>query len=96
MKFNKLKNSLGEQRIYKICEEERHIRNMSPCFQVSGLQTRPNRLLLIPQRAANTAARMNMYMAKLLCCVFGPVRSIEGPAIKPANKALHLAVLIYN
>lgn len=35
-------------------------------------------------------------MAKLLCCVSTPVRSIEGPAIAPANKALHLAVLKKN
>lgn len=56
---------------------------------------RPNRLLLIPQRDANTAARMKIYNAKLLCCVFNPVSSMEGPAIPPANNALHLAVLNY-
>jgi hypothetical protein len=69
------------------------MRNTSPCFQVRGLQIFPNRLLLIPHRDANTAARISMYMAKLVCCVFGPVRSIDGPAINPANKDLHFAVL---
>ena len=67
---------------------------MSPCFQVRGLQSFPNRLLFIPQRDANTAARMSMYMAKLVCCVLGPVRSMEGPATSPATNALHFAVLI--
>ena len=66
---------------------------MSPWAQVSGLQIRPNRLLFMPQRDANTAARISMYMAKLVCCVFSPVRSIEGPATAPATKALHFAVL---
>lgn len=66
---------------------------MSPCDQVRGLQICPNRLLFIPQRDAKTAARIRMYIAKLVCCVFGPVRSMEGPAIAPANRALHLAVL---
>lgn len=69
------------------------MRNMSPCDQVRGLQIRPNRLLFIPQRDAKTAARIRMYIAKLGCCVFSPVRSIEGPAIAPANRDLHLAVL---
>jgi hypothetical protein len=36
------------------------MRNMSPCFHVRGLQILPNRSLLIPQRDANTAARMRM------------------------------------
>lgn len=67
---------------------------MSPCFQVRGLHSFPNRLLLIPQRDANTAARMSMYMAKLLCCVLCPVRSMEGPATSPATNALHFAVLL--
>lgn len=89
------KNNLTKE-TYKICEEERHIRNMSPCFQVRGLHSFPNRLLLIPQRDANTAARMSMYMAKLLCCVLCPVRSMEGPATSPATNALHFAVLFKN
>lgn len=66
---------------------------MSPCDQVKGLQRCPNFLLFIPQRDARTAARMRMYIAKLVCCVFGPVRSIDGPASAPANSALHPAVL---
>ena len=53
-------NVLGRQISYKICEEERHIRKMSPYDHVSGLQIWPNRLLLIPQRAAKTAARIKM------------------------------------
>lgn len=69
------------------------MRNKSPCFQVSGLQIEPNRLLLMPHRDARTAARINIYTAKLVCCVFGPVRSIDGPATNPANRALHFAVL---
>lgn len=36
------------------------MRKMSPCAQVRGLQIPPNRLLLIPQRDANTAARIRM------------------------------------
>jgi hypothetical protein len=36
---------------------------------------------------------MRMYIAKLVCCVPGPVRSIEGPAINPDSNDLHLAVL---
>jgi hypothetical protein len=66
---------------------------MSPCDQVKGLQIFPNLLLFIPQRDARTAARIRMYIAKLVCCVPGPVKSIEGPAINPANNDLHLAVL---
>ena len=69
---------------------------MSQCFQVRGLQSFPNRLLFIPQRDANTAARMSMYMAKLVCRVLGPVRSMEGPATSPATNVLHFAVLIQN
>jgi hypothetical protein len=34
-----------------------------------------------------------MYIAKLVCCVPGPVKSIDGPAISPDNNDLHLAVL---
>lgn len=78
---------------YNICEEARHMRNISPCDQVKGLQIEPNRLLLIPHREAKTAARIKIYMAKLLCWVFGPVKSIEGPAIAPAKKDLQVAVL---
>lgn len=66
---------------------------MSPCVHVNGLHKDPNFLLLIPHRDARTAARIRIYTAKLVCCVFKPVRSIEGPAIAPAISARHLAVL---
>jgi hypothetical protein len=46
---------------------------MSPCDQVKGLQIFPNLLLFIPQRDARTAARIRMYIAKLVCCVPGPL-----------------------
>lgn len=52
---------------YKICADERHIRKTSPCDQVKGLQIFPKRLLFIPQRDASTAARIRMYIAKLVC-----------------------------
>lgn len=78
---------------YKICEEERHIRKTSPWDQVSGLQYLPNLLLLMPHRDASTADRTSMYNARLVCCVLWPVKSIEGPAIKPARRDLHFAVL---
>lgn len=87
---------VSRKKAYKICDDARHIRKISPCDQVKGLQICPNRLLFIPQRDARTAARISMYMAKLVCCVFGPVNSIEGPAIAPANRDLHLAVLHQN
>ena len=35
----------------------------------------------------------SMYNARLVCCVLWPVKSIEGPAIKPARRDLHFAVL---
>eukprot|EP00268_Persea_americana_P008411 TRINITY_DN13251_c0_g1_i4.p1 TRINITY_DN13251_c0_g1~~TRINITY_DN13251_c0_g1_i4.p1 ORF type:complete len:124 (-),score=3.64 TRINITY_DN13251_c0_g1_i4:2622-2993(-) len=89
-------NKSSRKKAYKICDDARHIRKISPCDQVKGLQICPNRLLFIPQRDARTAARISIYMAKLVCCVFGPVKSIEGPAIAPANKDLHLAVLHQN
>lgn len=65
MKFKRQKRDWAKKSIssvvtYKIWEEERHMRKMSPCFHVRGLQILPNRLLLIPQRDAKTAARMRM------------------------------------
>ncbi|RWW04858.1 hypothetical protein GW17_00031896 [Ensete ventricosum] len=69
---------------------------MSPYDQVNGLQTPPNSLLFIPQRDASTPARIRMYIAKLVCCLFGPVKSIDGPAINPASKDRHPAVLKQN
>lgn len=69
------------------------MRNMSPWDQVNGLQTPPKRWLFIPQRDASTAARMRMYIAKLVCCVFGPVKSSDGPATNPAIRDLQPAVL---
>lgn len=88
-----MENDFASKDTYKICEEERHMRNMSPCDHVRGLQICPNRLLFIPHREAKTAARRSMYIAKLVCCVFNPVSSIEGPATAPATRALHRAVL---
>ena len=48
------------RRTYKFCEKARHIRNISPCDQVKGLQFFPNLLLFIPQRDARTEARIKM------------------------------------
>lgn len=81
---------------YRIWDEARHMRNTSPWDQVNGLQKPPNRWLLIPQRDASTVARIRMYIAKLVCCVFGPVKSIDGPAIRPASRDLQPEVLNQN
>ena len=78
---------------HNICDDDKHIRNKSPCVQVRGLQTLPNRLLLIPQRDAKTEALIKIYKARLVCWDFTPVKSIDGPATAPAKSALHFAVL---
>ena len=65
----------------------------SPCCHERGLNSHPQRRLLMPQRAPSTAARSNMYSAMLVCPASPPVRRRAGPAAAPHRRGRHLEVL---